>query len=244
MSVHALIEQYGPAPHASMRHLSLFNAQSKAKDSFEGNLLASHISRARSGSSAASLISLMCKACESETISDYTGAVSWYKASLAFLKASDPNEIEVGPLFRAHIGIGDNMKKLHRLDDAEKHYEVAVKYAKGNGDKKGLEEAARKLGKTYMEHSTLMDQQGLSQEAYTALQRGIMCLEDAMNGKVDNEYHDTLAQHLGLGEKILHDDAKIKMIGQGRGGAKDLLKGGHLKNNGGGHKLPLNKGKR
>ena len=126
--------------------------KNKISSDFEKNLLSAHMAQKKTSSNV-SLISFMCKATESEVLKDFTNAVSWYKAALAFLKASDPNEIETAPIFRAHLGIGQNLKMLHRLDDAEKHFDMAVKLAKKAGDKKGLEEAAQKLGKTLIEVS-------------------------------------------------------------------------------------------
>jgi len=83
---------------------------------------------------------------------------------LAYLKASDPNEINKAPVFRAHMGVGDNLVKLERLGEAEVAYEKAVAMAKEGGDKKGLEEAAGRLGKTLMRHSEEMETAGLTQE--------------------------------------------------------------------------------
>ena len=200
------------------------SVKNKISSDFEKNLLTAHMAQKKTSSNV-SLISLMCKATEAEVIKDYMNAVSWYKAALAFLKASDPNEIETAPIFRAHLGIGQNLRMLHRLDEAEKHFDVAVKLAKKAGDKKGLEEAAEKLGKTLIEHSEEMESQGLSQEAYLALQRGIMSLQEAVDGGVD-KMGESINQinALSPSEKILWEDEIVRKKGS-MGGKKSKTKG-------------------
>lgn len=229
--------------------------KNKISSDFEKNLLTAHMAQKKTTSNV-SLISLMCKATEAEVIKDYMNAVSWYKAALAFLKASDPNEIETAPIFRAHLGIGQNLRMLHRLDEAEKHFDMAVKLAKKAGDKKGLEEAAEKLGKTLIEHSegekrvclpwrdsyyfssttqlrnhnsnttrSEMESQGLSQEAYLALQRGIMSLQEAVDGGVDNTFESiNQINALSPSEKIMWEDEKVRKKGSINGNKKSKKK--------------------
>ncbi|GMH56590.1 hypothetical protein TL16_g02168 [Triparma laevis f. inornata] len=198
--------------------------KNKISSDFEKNLLTAHMAQKKTTSNV-SLISLMCKATEAEVIKDYMNAVSWYKAALAFLKASDPNEIETAPIFRAHLGIGQNLRMLHRLDEAEKHFDMAVKLAKKAGDKKGLEEAAEKLGKTLIEHSEEMESQGLSQEAYLALQRGIMSLQEAVDGGVDNTFESiNQINALSPSEKIMWEDEKVRKKGSINGNKKSKKK--------------------
>ncbi|GMH61468.1 hypothetical protein TrRE_jg11239 [Triparma retinervis] len=202
---------------ADNRRRSEEESKATVKDNFEVSLLTAHMNQTKA-STTASLISLMCKATESESISDYSSALSWYRAVLAYLKASDPNEINKAPIFRAHMGVGDNLVKLERLGEAEAAYEIAVKVAKEGGDKKGLEEAAERLGKTLMRHSEEMETQGLTQEAYIALQRGIMSLEDAVDGKV-GKYREEI-DALSPSEKIMFEDQRNRNIEKGGGGGK------------------------
>jgi hypothetical protein len=69
-----------------------------------------------------------------------------------------------------------------------------------------------------MRHSEEMETQGLTQEAYIALQRGIMSLEDAVDGKV-GKYREEI-DALSPSEKIMFEDQRNRNIEKGGGGGK------------------------
>ncbi|GMI24458.1 hypothetical protein TeGR_g12038 [Tetraparma gracilis] len=222
----------GKPSRPSRAEQEALSEREKAQASFESSLLKTHMDVANT-SSTASILSLMCKAAECEQLSEFSAAISWYNAVLAFLKASDPNEINASPIMRAHVGIADNFRRMLRLEEAEEHYESAVALAKKSDDKKGLEEAAQKLGSCLMEHSDIMEREGREQEAYLALQRGILSLQEAVDGSVAEAKNEVSL--LSPGEQLMLNDRKnaltnkiqlkTKSLGVGGGGKKGGKKG-------------------
>jgi len=171
---------------------SLLNTSSSSSSSFS--------------SSSAGVLSLTCKAAECESLSEFSAAANWYSAALAFLEAEDPNRLDLAPFMRANLGIGDNCKKVRRLADAERHYAAAVALAKQNSDSKGLEESAQKLGACLVEQSEEMEREGREQEAYLALQRGILSLQEAVDGAAGGA--KSTLDSLGSTEQLLAADRR------------------------------------
>ena len=188
-----------PVPHST---------STSTLNGFTNSLLTTHL--AQKTSSQLSLISLLSNAGKAEAKGEHTQALHWYNATLAFMKASDPNELELSPLFRAHMGSGAMLHKLHRLDEAETSYTLAVKLSHQDKDKKGLEQSANKLGNLLIEMSEMLESQGHGEEAYVALQRGIASLQEAIEGGADFLFDED--ELLSETEKLIMDDQKVMLM--------------------------------